>query len=306
MKSRVKVGTDLLFVLALLTFAAPMPWFSGDYLVGFGITVLVAIALTQSWSILSSLSGYVSLGHVVFYGLGSYLIVTTWGTLPIPASIPLAAIAAAAFALAVGLPALRVRGPYFVILTFGLAELVKYAIVAIDSAQGKASRLILGTPEIETLYFTMLALAVLATVLAWGVRVTRLGHGLRAIREDEEAAMTLGVPVARYKLIAFVFSAAIPGAAGAVMALRSTYFDPVQAFNPTVSFTMITMAIIGGSDDLRGPVVGAVLLSLLSEMLWVNAPELYMILLGFLLIVFVLFMPKGLCGHFAGEPTRRR
>jgi branched-chain amino acid transport system permease protein len=296
---------DLFLILALLAAAGVLPWWAGDYWVGFGITLLTAIALTQSWSILSSLSGYVSLGHVVFYGLGSYVIVTTWGTLPILLSIPLAALAAAGFAFFIGLPVLRVRGPYFVILTFGLAELVKYGVVAIDAAQGKASRLILGTPDIGTLFLLMLALAALATVLAWGARVTRLGHGLRALREDEDAAATLGVPVTRYKLIAYVLSAAVPGAVGAVMALRSTYFDPIQAFDPMVSFSMITMAIIGGSDDLRGPLVGAILLGVLSETLWTHAPQLYMIILGVLLIVFVLFVPDGVCGRLARASARK-
>jgi branched-chain amino acid transport system permease protein len=149
----------------------------------------------------------------------------------------------------------------------------------------------------------MLALAALATLFAWGARVTRLGHGLRAIRENEEAAETLGVPVSRYKLAAYVLSAAIPGAVGGVMALRSTYFEAIQAFDPMVSFSMITMAVIGGSDDLRGPVVGALFLSILSEMLWANAPQLYMIILGVLLIIFVTFVPHGICGRLLRPAT---
>ena len=297
---------DLVLILGLLAAAGIVPFFAGDYWIGIGITLSMAIALTQSWSILSSLSGYVSLGHVVFYGLGAYVVVASWGTLPIAASLPVAALAAVAFAFVIGLPVLRVRGPYFVILTFGLAELVKFSVIAIEAAQGKASRLILGTPELGTLFFLMLALAALATLLAWGARVTRLGHGLRAIRENEEAAETLGVPVARYKLTAFVLSAAIPGAVGGVMALRATYFEPIQVFDPMVSFSMIAMAIIGGSDDLRGPVVGAIFLGVLSEMLWANAPQLYMIILGLLLVIFVLFVPEGICGRLLRPAVARR
>ena len=288
---------DLFTILGMLAAAALVPLVAGDYWVGVGISLAMAIALTQSWSILSALSGYVSLGHVVFYGLGAYVVVASWGTLPIAVSLPLAALAAAAFAFIIGLPVLRVRGPYFVILTFGVAELVKFSVIAIEAAQGKASRLILGTPDLDTLYFMMLVLAAMATLLAWGARISRLGHGLRAIRENEEAAETLGVPVARYKLTALVLSAVVPGAVGGVMALRATYFEPIQVFDPIVSFTMVSMAIIGGSDDLRGPVAGAIVLGLLSELLWANAPQLYMIILGGLLIVFVLFAPEGICGR---------
>jgi branched-chain amino acid transport system permease protein len=288
---------DLVVVLALLGASAVVPFLGGDYWIGVGITAFMWVALTQSWSLLSGLSGYVSLGHVVFYGLGAYVVVASWEVLPIAVSLALAAGAAAVFAFVTGMPVLRVRGPYFVILTFGVAELVKFVVLATEAAAGNASRLILGTPDIETLFFLMLALASAATVLAWGVRVSRLGHGLRAIREDEEAAETLGVPVARYKLLAFVLSACIPGAVGGVMALRNTYFEPLQAFDPVISFSMITMAVIGGSDDLRGPVVGAAFFVFLSEMLWANAPQVYMMALGILLVLFVLFVPEGLCGR---------
>jgi branched-chain amino acid transport system permease protein len=297
---------DLLWILGLLAACGLLPYFAGDYWIGIGISLMMAIALTQSWSILSSLSGYVSLGHVVFYGLGSYVVVASWGTLPMAISLPLAALAAAAFAFVVGLPVLRVSGPYFCILTFGLAELVKYCVIGFEAAQGQAGRLILGTPGLGALFFMMLALAAVATLLAWGARVTRLGHGLRAIRENEPAAETLGVPVARYKLIAFMLSAAVPGAVGGVMALRATYFEPIQVFDPMVSFSMITMAIIGGSDDLRGPVVGAVVLTLLGELLWANAPQLYMIILGLLLLIFVLFVPEGICGRLPRSAAKGR
>jgi len=278
----------------------------GDYWIGVGISTFMWVALTQSWSLLSGLSGYVSLGHVVFYGLGTYIVVTSWEVVPIAVALALAAGAAAVFAFVTGMPVLRVRGPYFVILTFGIAELVKFVVMAAEAAAGNASRLILGTPQIETLFFLMLGLAAAATVLAWGVRVSRLGHGLRAIREDEEAAETLGVPVARYKLLAFVLSACIPGAVGGVMALRNTYFEPLQAFDPMISFSMIAMAVIGGSDDLRGPVVGAIFLGVLSEMLWANAPQLYMIILGLLLVIFVLFVPEGICGRLPRPAAARR
>jgi branched-chain amino acid transport system permease protein len=287
---------DLALVLLGLAGIAIAGLFASDYWIGFGIALLAAIALTQSWAILSALSGYISLGHVVFYGLGAYLVVVTWGVFPLPIALALAAIVASGFAFVVGLPVLRVRGPYFVILTFGVAELVKYVLIAIEAALGHASRLILGAPDPTVIFYILLGFAAVATLLAAGVRLTRLGHGLRALREDEEAAETLGVPAARYKLVAFVISAAIPGLVGGVMALRATYFEPSTAFDPMISFAMIAMTIIGGSDDLRGPVLGAILLTGLSELLWDIAPQGYMLILGILLLVFVRFLPEGLSG----------
>jgi branched-chain amino acid transport system permease protein len=287
---------DLALVLVGLAGVGIAGLFASDYWIGFGISLLAAIALTESWAILSALSGYISLGHVVFYGLGAYLMVVTWNVIPLPLALVLAAIGACGFAFVVGLPVLRVRGPYFVILTFGVAELVKYVLIAIEAALGRASRLILGAPDPIVIFYILLGFAAIATLLAAVVRLTRLGHGLRALREDEEAAETLGVPAARYKLAAFVISAAIPGLVGGVMALRATYFQPSTAFDPMISFAMIAMTIIGGSDDLRGPVLGAILLTGLSELLWDVAPQGYMLILGILLLVFVRFLPEGLSG----------
>jgi branched-chain amino acid transport system permease protein len=285
---------DLAAVFGLLAVIGTIGPFADDYWIAFGFGICVAIALAQSWALFSSLSGYVSLGHVVFYGIGAYVVVATWNTLPLWVSLPAAALAAGAFAFAIALPVLRVRGPYFVILTFGVAELVKYSLVIVDSAAGHASRVIIGAPEPIILFYIVLSLAAIATLISYLVRNARLGWGLRAIREDEFAAETTGVPVLRYKVIAVVLSALIPGIIGGVAVLRATYFEPRVAFDPMISFSMIATTIIGGSDELVGPVLGAVALTALSEVLWANAPLIYPIILGILLIIFVRFMPKGL------------
>jgi branched-chain amino acid transport system permease protein len=278
--------------------AIGLPWLANDYLVGVGLTLWMWMALTLSWCVLSKMTGYVSLGHVVFYGLGAYLVVVTWNVVPLWLSIPSAGALAAAFAGVVGLPVMRVRGPYFVILTFGLAELVKYSIIAFESASGVASRILFGAPDLVTIYFAMLGLAMAAVALLTWVANSRFGHGLRSLREDEEAAETLGVPVARYKLIAFVLSAAIPGMVGGVMALRSTYFVTGGVFDPMISVTVIAMALLGGGDNAKGPMLGVIFLALLSEVLWAQAPLLYMVILGAILVVFVLVLPNGLMGWF--------
>lgn len=289
----------LLAAAVLAAALVALPFLANAYFVGVGLTVLMWIALTQSWCVLSQMTGYVSLGHVVFYGLGAYFAVVTWQHVPFAVVVPAAGTLTAAFAAVVGLPVLRVRGPYFVILTFGLAELVRYSILAYEAASGTASRILFGTPELTRIYFMMFVLAVAAIALLEMVGRSRFGHGLRSLRENEEAAQTLGVPIVRYKLLAFVLSAAIPGMVGAVMAMRSTYFVVGQVFDPMISITMIAMAILGGGDSSRGPLLGVLFLSILSELLWVQAPLLYMIVLGAILVVFVLLIPGGLIGLLA-------
>ena len=269
---------------------------AGPYWQLVALNLAMWIALTQSWSLFSGLTGYVSLGHVVAYGLGAYTMVILFREWPVWVLIPLGGAVAGLFALIVALPVLRVRGPYFVILTFGLAELVKFVLLAVETALGQSSRLMFGAPGAQTLLAWMVALAALATLLRHVVGVSVFGRGLIAIREDETAAETIGIPISRYKALAFALSAVIPGMVGAVMALRSTYFEVLQVFSPTISFTIVTMAIIGGAGDARGPVLGALFLVALSEVLRGVSPQLYLIFLGISLIGFVLFAPNGLTG----------
>lgn len=285
-----------LYIAAAALLALP-PLFAGPYYLGVGLSLFAWIALAQSWVLLSGMTGYISLGHAMFYGLGGYLTVLTWQSWPLWISLPAAGALSACVALLLGWPVLRVRGPYFVILTYGLAELVKFIVIDIEAKLGKFGRLLMGAPPLETLYWLMLALALIATLATWWVRRSRFGAGLRAIRENEEAAETLGVPVVRFKLFAFAASAFIPGMVGGLMALRTAYFEPFQAFSPVTSFTIVVIALIGGSDDAPGPILGALFLIVLQELLWTNAPELYLIILGLVLIGFVLFVPDGVHGR---------
>ena len=300
--------TILLSILGVvgLAFCVAAPQLVDAYWLGVGLQLLSWIALTQSWVGFSGLSGYVSLGHAVFYGLGAYVMAVMWQQAPLWEIIIASGFAAALLALVIGFPALRVRGPYFVILTLGLSEFFKFAVMETEAVIGSDGRLILGSPEAETLYYIMLGLAVVATLITFSLSRSRWGAGLRAIREDETAAATLGVPVSFLKIASFVVSAFIPGVVGGIWVLRSAYFEPMQLFSPITSFTIVTMAIIGGSDRAPGPIFGAAFIVILSELLWSRAPQLYLFLLGALLIGFVLFVPKGIYGTLVATLTRRR
>lgn len=297
MTSRLSIIGMLGFFLLLV----PVPWLQQDYITGVLLSLALWIALTQSWVILSGFTGYLSLGHVVFFGIGSYVGVLVWGYVPLWLAMVIGGATAALFATVIGYPALRVRGPYFAMLTFGLAELVKYSVVYIEAKLGEFGRIIVGGPPIIELYYLMLALASVATILTYLIGESRTGYALRAIRENEEAAETAGIPVAYYKLGAFAISAVIPAMAGVLMVMRSTYFEPMTGFGPGVSFMIVSMAIIGGSDDARGPFIGAIFLTILSELLLTSAPQLDMIILGALLIVFVFLAPHGLVGLIANR-----
>ena len=283
-------------VAAFFAAMAFVPAFGSEYFRSVALSLTMWIALTESWLVLSGMTGYLSLGHAVFFGLGAYVGVLLWGHVPLWLTVLIGGCVGGMFALLVGLPALRVRGPYFVMLTFGLAELVKYLITYIEAGLGQFGRIVSGAPSLTTLFYFMLVLAVAATALTHVVSGSRTGYGLRAIRENEEAAETAGVPVIYYKVGAFVASAIIPSMVGVVMMMRTTFFEPAAAFDPVVSFTIVTMAMIGGRDNAAGPLVGALFLTIVSELLWANWPQIYMIVLGALLIGFVLFARDGLVG----------
>jgi branched-chain amino acid transport system permease protein len=297
MKHSSEVRVVIVALAVFIVAVAGTLTFGSGYLVDVATTLAMWIALSQSWILLSGMTGYVSLGHVVFFGLGSYIAVLTFGTLPLWATLGLSGISAIGLAVLVGLPCFRVRGPYFVILTFGLAEFVKYIVIDIEAKASKFGRLAIGGPDQNDVFLLMAGLALAAFFLSYFVGRSRFGAGLRGIREDEVAAETAGVPVVRLKLIAFALSALIPGIAGGVFLFRTGYFEPMQAFNPSVSLSMITMAVIGGTDDAFGPLIGAVALVILSELLWANAPELYMVILGLLLVTFVMWLPDGIEGQ---------
>ena len=116
-----------------------------------GLSVLMWIALSESWAMFSGLSGYVSLGHAVFFGVGAYVTVLLWHLVPLWVSVPLGGLAAGLLALLLGWPCLRVRGPYFVILTLGISEFVKYVVISTEAALGRNGRLLIGTPSLTVL-----------------------------------------------------------------------------------------------------------------------------------------------------------
>jgi branched-chain amino acid transport system permease protein len=305
MKRLHEARITVLAVAAAGIAAAGILILGNDYFVDVATTLAMWIALSESWIILSGMTGYISLGHVVFFGLGGYITVLTFGAIPLWLALSLSGVSAFMLAVLVGLPCFRVRGPYFVILTFGLAEFVKYIVIDIEARASKFGRLVLGGPDPRDVFLIMVGVAVAAFCLSYFVRRSRLGAGLRGIREDEVAAETVGVPVVRLKLIAFALSAVIPGIAGGAFLFRSGYFEPSQAFNPSISLSMITMAVIGGTDDAYGPLIGAAALVILSELLWANAPELYMVILGLLLVVFVMWLPNGLEGLLRDRSLRK-
>ncbi|MBW2063584.1 MAG: branched-chain amino acid ABC transporter permease [Deltaproteobacteria bacterium] len=278
----------------VLLFLCLVPAFASDYLISLFLDLLMWIALAESWIILSGYTGYISLGHSAFFGLGAYFMAMTWTHVPYAVSVISGGLVCVAFAFAIGFAFLRVRGPYFVILTLGLSEFTKFLFINLEiKLGGTVGRILMMAPRLETLYYSVLVVGTAATLAAYLVKNSRFGMGLFSIKEDEDAANSLGINTSLYKWLAFGISAFFPGMVGAILALRRSYIDPYTVFNPLVSFQVIVMAFLGGFQDVEGALLGAVVLTLVSEALWARYPYYYMIILGAIIILVVKFMPLG-------------
>jgi branched-chain amino acid transport system permease protein len=287
--------TNLAGIACVVAFLSIIPALASDYHVSVFLDLLMWIALVESWIILSGYTGYISLGHSAFFGLGAYFMAMAWTKIPYVLAVLLAGCSCAGFAFIIGYPFLRVRGPYFVILTLGLTEFTKFLFINLEiKLGGTVGRILMMAPSLHTLYYSVLVVCVAATGTAYFIKNSRFGTGLFSIKEDEDAASALGINTSFYKWLSFGISAFFPGMVGAIFALRRSYIDPYTVFSPTVSFQVIVMAFLGGIEDVEGALLGAVMLTLVSEALWARYPYYYMIILGAVVILMVKFLPLGL------------
>ncbi|OXR49129.1 MULTISPECIES: branched-chain amino acid ABC transporter permease [unclassified Pusillimonas] len=271
------------------------PWVLSEFWLSLLMSCMMYVVLAVSWSMFSGATRYLSLATSALFGLGAYT--TAWGYefLPWPMLIVAGALVSAAFAAVLGAAVMHLRGTYFAILTFGMGELVKHSITYIEkSAFGTVGRVIMDVPSNDVVYWTVVFLALLTVLVYHWVANSRLGFAMRGIGADEQRAATFGVNPRIVKIVGFALTASLAGAIGAAMAVRWTYIDPHTAFHPFIGFQTVLIAMIGGAATLRGPLVAAIALSLLSDVLRLNFANAYLILLGTLLILSVLFMPQGI------------
>jgi len=263
--------------------------------VQFGINALILATLAQSWNIIGGYTGYPSFGNSVFYGLGGYgvaIAMVQYG-LPFPVGLAIGIGLAVGFAILLGLPVLRLRGHYFAIATLGLAE-VMTAIVSNLEIAGRNVGLILPLVKGDVLFFELsLILLVVTTLAVMWISRSRFGFGLIAIRENEQAAAVMGVNTTLYKILAFALCSVFAAVAGGIHAYWITYLDPGSAFDVALNVKMIIMAVFGGPGTIFGPVLGAFVLSAISEILAAKVTSLASIFFGIVIVAAIVFMPRG-------------
>jgi branched-chain amino acid transport system permease protein len=274
-----------------------VPLVFGGYALQLAISIAMYTALATSWLLFSGPTNYIALSTAAFFGIGMYTVAGGIDLIPYPVLIAAAGVAGAALAAVVGLATLRVAGVYFVIFSLGLAELVRQIMTWLQHVLGTMSGLYVTVERSEPMYFwQLLLLTAVVYLVGWWIGRSRLGFALRIIGNDELVAVHCGINTARAKVILFVISSAFASIAGALVAPRWGYVEPVVAFSPFVSFQVVIMALLGGTHRLWGPLLGVIPFVLLWELISIEFPNQTTLLLGvcFLLIVYVI--PNGITG----------
>ena len=290
-------------------------FFHNGYFYFAAYTVLQYIILATGWNILGGYTGYVNFGTGAFYGIGAYTaaaLVQAYG-LPLPLLLLAGGSASALLGMALGYLTMRVKGIYFSISTLALS-VVTATIILNTPALGGATGLYIFRPReapffgtyIEFLFTVMTFLSVLALFYAWLIETSWIGRGLAAIRDDEVAAESTGVPVLKLKVFATTSSGLLMGVAGAPFPYFITFLEPVSTISLDVAVNSLAMPIIGGTTTWLGPLVGALLLSGVQQITTVTVSgEFNLLIVGVLLVGFVILAPEGLVGLVRGLLRKR-
>ena len=293
--SPVVVAALFLILAALVAF----PFVAGTYLTVFMVILFVHLVLAASYDLVGGYAGYINLGHASFFGLGAYgfgiAAARGW---PVLASLAVAAFAAVALAVLVSFPLFRLRGVYFAIASFGLVVLMRQLALNLgDLTNGVAGMTIPVQYEPRLTYFLTLALSVAVLATSFAISRSRLGLALACIRDDEDVADGTGIDVFRYKLVVLAISAAYAGLIGALFAWFLIFINPDSVFGLEIALLPVVMAMLGGSGTVVGPLIGAVFVQVLQELLWTNIEifrsHLHLATYGVILALVGLLMPNG-------------
>ncbi len=282
--------------LVALLLLAGAPAVLSPFLVQFLINLFMLAALAESWNIIGGFTGYASFGNVAFFGVGAYTtgVLLTVAELPFALALPAGGLLAMVFAALIGMPILRLKGHYFAIATLGVAETTREIVYNLKITGGGTGLSMPITRSPLPFFYLMLGILLAATLVNWWLSASRFGYGLIAIREDEDAAAAMGINSALYKTMAFALSGAFAGLVGGVFAYWITFIDPEGVFKVIITIQMIIMAVFGGMGTIVGPLLGALVLASVSEVLSTQLVSLAELFNGLIVILVVLFMPKGL------------
>jgi branched-chain amino acid transport system permease protein len=288
-------------IVPLMAFLIAVPFFVSDYWITLLVLILIFTVYASGWNLFSGLTGYTNFGLAWFIGVSGYvssLLIADYQWFWLLAW-PIGALFVSIVSIGVGYILLRIKGVYFAIsmvaLTEGTRELFGTGYLEPITHGGKGVPFVAGI-RLPTLYWSTLLLAFVTFIVCYKITSSKFGLRLMAIREDEQAAETLGIHTTRDKITAFVLSAFIVGLGGTIHCTYQNYIDPTYAFNIQLTLTPIVMTLFGGVGTVFGPVIGATLFTFIHEILWAELTLLYMAIFGAILMGLILFFPQGLLG----------
>lgn len=300
--------TPRMILLALLLVAlAVMPlipdwlpdqsWVNNSRLFSF-TQMFMLVTLASNWNLTGGFAGYVDFGHAVFFGIGAYgtgiLMGQGWSFWP---AMLAGAVFAMIFALIIGYPTLRLKGPYFAIAMLGTFVAVREIVRVSKGLTGGGVGLTL-PPYLNRplFYWVTLALSILVVTMMWWIRRSEFGASLIAIREDEIGAEMRGINTTVNKITAFAIAAFSTGIVGGLWAYQNTFIDPDVVFFPSRTVELVMMSMLGGLGTVAGPVLGAATIYWMRDVVWANFADYHLLVEGILLILIVLYTPEGIMG----------
>ena len=298
---KIQIASIVLLIAILVALPSVI---KSDSTINLAVYVLLFISLASSWNILGGFSGQTNLGHAAFFGAGAlatrFLWLSGWNLFP---SLLVGGLLAVVLALLVGIPAFRLRGVYFAIGTLALSQILYITVGNTFSMISSIPAQDLAVYQLAPRYYLFLGVTLLTIGVGYLLVNSRLGLGIMAIREEEDAAESLGVSALKHKLLALSISAFFGGLTGGAFAFYHVGYYPQLTFGPEWTFDAMMMAYIGGVGTIVGPIIGALFFVILREFLALNLAEMHLIVFGTLFILVVLFLPSGFVGLW--EKIRR-
>lgn len=303
-RSKISLFFILLFLLSF-SLGPNLP-----FQLSFTFYLMLWITMAISFNLIYGYTGYLPFGYVAFYGIGSYLTAILWSRLgfPIFLSILMGGIGGILLSL-IFAETLRLKGIYFAIVNFSCAMALRIIIANLpeEIAGGSFGIHLSAIYSPVVSYYVMFGVMILSVITLWNVSRSRLGIALRCIRDDSQAAEVMGIDIARTRLKAWVLAALFPSLAGGIDAWFTGIIDPASSFNLLITTKAIVYAMFGGLGTILGPILGAVGLYTLDHIIWGKFPLLNLLILGCLIVILVLFFPRGIVGTLARKyPSIRK
>lgn len=305
--SRMRLWIGSVFFGGIVLAFAAYPLFAAN--VSFAFYLMLWFAMVSSLNIAVGFTGYMPFGYVAFYGIGSYATGVCYKVLQLPIEVSLAAAGVGGVLLSLLFaPTLRLKGVYFGIVSLALATICRLVIANLpEGITGGSSGIILASANnpVQSYYVMWLTLAAALATVLW-LAHSSLGKALKAIRDDAEAAAVVGVNVPRTRLKAWMLSAFFPALIGGIEAWYTNVVDPEAAFSVLITAKSIVYAMAGGFGTVVGPVVGAMVLLGIDHFIWLRFPLLNLLLLGLVIVLLMLFLPRGIVGTLLKMKPRLR